>query len=84
MDNIEAIKRGVELGLGVAIVPIASVRHELAQHTLITKSFSEGEFSRTIGILLRKGKFLARSTQAVLDTFKTVAAEEVTPTKTPL
>ncbi|MCL2012975.1 MAG: LysR family transcriptional regulator [Cystobacterineae bacterium] len=76
MDNIEAIKRGVELGLGIAIVPIASVRHELALKTLMAKHFVEGTFTRTIGILLRKGKFLARSTQAVLDTFQAVATQE--------
>jgi DNA-binding transcriptional LysR family regulator len=76
MDHIETIKRGVELGLGVAIVPAASVHYELKMNALVIKHFTDGEFTRTIGILLRKGKFLARSTQAVLDTFKAVATQE--------
>jgi len=76
MDHIETIKRGVELGLGIAIVPAASAHYELKMNTLVTKYFTDGDFTRPIGILLRKGKFLARSTQAVLSSFQAVAAQE--------
>jgi DNA-binding transcriptional LysR family regulator len=70
MDNVETIKRAVEMGLGISVLPIAAVQHEVAQGTLITKPFAEGTFTRPIGLLVRKGKYLDRASQAVLDAFK--------------
>ncbi len=70
MDNVETIKRAVEMGLGVAVLPLATVEHEVERGTLVAKPFAEGSFARTIGILIRKGKYLDRASQAVLDAFK--------------
>ena len=76
MDNVETIKRAVELGLGGSVLPIPSVKPELALGTLVTRPFSEGTFTRPIGILVRKGKYLARAAQAVLDAFKVAGNED--------
>jgi LysR family transcriptional regulator, transcriptional activator of the cysJI operon len=76
MDNVETIKRAVELGLGVSVLPMPTVQHELATGTLVAKPFAEGSYTRPIGILVRKGKYLARSSQAVLDSFKVAAKDE--------
>jgi DNA-binding transcriptional LysR family regulator len=76
MDNVETIKRAVELGLGVSVLPMPTVQHELATGTLVAKPFAEGSYTRPIGILVRKGKYLARSSQAVLDSFKIAAKDE--------
>jgi DNA-binding transcriptional LysR family regulator len=76
MDNIETIKRAVELGLGLSVLPIPSVKPELALGTLVTRPFAEGSFTRPIGILVRKGKYLARAAQAVLDAFKVADKED--------
>lgn len=76
MDNVETIKRAVEMGLGVAVLPVPTVEHEVARGTLLAKPFAEGSFSRPIGILVRKGKYLSRAAQAVLETFKTARGED--------
>jgi DNA-binding transcriptional LysR family regulator len=76
MDNVETVKRAVEMGLGVSVLPIASVQHEVAAGTIVAKPFAEGTFTRPIGILLRKGKYLDRASQAVLDAFKAGANSE--------
>ncbi len=76
MDNVETIKRAVELGLGVSILPIPTVQREVQGGTLVTKAFAEPGFTRPIGILVRKGKYLSRASQAVLDTFKSTRSEE--------
>lgn len=76
MDNVETIKRAVELGLGISVLPLPTVQHELATGTLVAKPFAEGSYTRPIGILVRKGKYLARSSQAVLDSFKVAAKDE--------
>ncbi len=76
MDNVETIKRAVEMGLGVSVLPIATVGHELSEGTLVAKPFAEGSYHRPIGILVRKGKYLDRASQAVLEAFKSAAEEE--------
>jgi LysR family transcriptional regulator, transcriptional activator of the cysJI operon len=76
MDNVETIKRAVEMGLGVSVLPVATVQHELSEGTLVAKPFAEGTYSRAIGILVRKGKYLDRASQAVLEAFKTAVMEE--------
>jgi DNA-binding transcriptional LysR family regulator len=76
MDNVETIKRAVELGLGVSVLPMPTVKPEVALGTLVARPFSEGAFTRPIGILVRKGKYLARAAQAVLDAFKVAGNED--------
>jgi DNA-binding transcriptional LysR family regulator len=76
MDNVETIKRAVELGLGVSVLPTPTVQQEINAGTLIAKPFVEGAFTRPIGILVRKGKYLSRASQAVLDAFKSTSVEE--------
>lgn len=70
IDNIETIKRAVEMGIGVAILPVATVASEVSQGTLMSKPFAEGPVSRPIGLLIRKGKYLDRASSAVLEAFK--------------
>lgn len=76
MDNVETIKRAVELGLGVSVLPMPTVQREVDAGTLVAKSFTEGAFTRPIGILVRKGKYLSRAAQAVLDSFKTFRLDD--------
>ncbi len=76
MDNVETIKRAVELGLGVSVLPQPTVAHEVANGSLVAKPFIEGTFTRPIGILVRKGKYLSRASQAVLDSFKASSSDE--------
>lgn len=76
MDNVETIKRAVEMGLGVSVLPHAAVEHEVAMGTLVVRGFAEGTFTRPIGLLVRKGKYLDRASQAVLDSFKTARHAE--------
>lgn len=76
IDNVETIKRAVELGLGATVLPLACVQHEVANGTLVAKPFAEGNISRPLGILIRKGKYLDRAAQSVLDAFKAASANE--------
>jgi len=76
MDNVETIKRAVELGLGIAILPAATIEHEVQAGTLIARPLSDGSFTRPIGLLVRKGKYLSRAAQAVLDSFKAASRDD--------
>jgi DNA-binding transcriptional LysR family regulator len=57
-DNIETIKRSVEAGIGISILPETAVANEVRGKLLVTNLFLEGEFRRPIGIIHRKGKIL--------------------------
>ena len=57
-DNIETVKRAVEIDHGVAIVPQATVLQEVQQGTLSAIRFKGKDFTRPLAILHRKGRVL--------------------------
>jgi DNA-binding transcriptional LysR family regulator len=57
-DNIETVKRAVEIDHGVAIVPQATVLQEVQQGTLAAIHFKGRELTRPLAILHRKGRVL--------------------------
>lgn len=57
-DNIETVKRAVEIDHGVAIVPHATVVQEVKQGALSAIRFKGKEFTRPLAILHRKGRVL--------------------------
>jgi DNA-binding transcriptional LysR family regulator len=70
-DNIELIKRAVEIGIGVAIVPSMTIKSETEAGLLKAVSFKEGPFKRPIAILYRRG----RSLPPAVKTFMSVLTE---------
>lgn len=67
-DNIETVKRAVEIDHGIAIVPHATVIQESRQGTLAVLRFKEREFTRPLAILHRKGRVLTPAMKKFLDT----------------
>jgi len=57
-DNIETVKRAVEIDHGIAIVPQATVVQEARQGTLAVLHFKGRQFTRPLAILHRKGRVL--------------------------
>lgn len=55
-DNVETIKRAVEINAGVAIVPALTVEAEVRAGTLRSIDFTRGQITRQLGILVKKGK----------------------------
>ena len=66
-DNIETIKRSVEAGLGLSILPRPAVAHEARARSLCAVRFAEGPLWRPLGLLRRKGRELGPAAQALLD-----------------
>jgi LysR family transcriptional regulator, transcriptional activator of the cysJI operon len=63
-DNIETIKRSVEVGIGISILPETVVVSEVRSGLLVALNFTEGTFTRPIGIIHRKGKVFSAAGQA--------------------
>jgi len=57
-DNIETVKRAVEIDHGIAIVPQATVAQEVKQGSLVMLHFKGRSFTRPLAILHRKGRVL--------------------------
>lgn len=58
-DNIETIKRAVEINSGISILPKPAILQELKEGTLKSVSFSEENFIRPTGIIVHKNKILS-------------------------
>ena len=57
-DNIETMKRAVEIDSGIALVPTATVTQEVKLGTLVALEIKGKPLVRPLGILHRKGRIL--------------------------
>ncbi len=72
-DNIETVKRAVEIDAGIAMVPQATVTQEVKQGTLVSVPLEGSGFTRPLAILHRKGRVL---TPAMKKFIKTLTGNE--------
>ncbi len=56
LDNIETMKRVVEIGAGVALVPEPAIKQEVKSRTLAAVQLSDESLHRPLGILHRQGR----------------------------
>jgi DNA-binding transcriptional LysR family regulator len=73
-DNIEAAKRAVEAGSGIAILPLPTLEHELQLGMLVSVPLANGQFTRPLGIIHRKGRKLYPNTEAFIQVLKSGAS----------
>jgi DNA-binding transcriptional LysR family regulator len=60
-DNIETVKRAVEINAGISILPETAILQELGSGTLKAVSFSDENFVRPTGIIIRKDKIISQA-----------------------
>ena len=78
-DNIETVKRAVEIDAGVAVVPLATVLQEVKQGTLVAVHFKGKEFTRPLAILHRKGRVLTPAMKKFIETLGTDLSSAESP-----
>ena len=66
LDNIETIKRSVEAGLGLSLLPAPTLVAEVRARTLVARPPSEGPFRRPIGVIYRRARELSGAGRAFL------------------
>ena len=69
-DNIETVKRAVEIDAGVAIVPQGTVLQEVAKQTLAQVGLDDGEFYRPLAAIYKKNKVLSPAMKQFLAILK--------------
>jgi len=62
-DNIETLKRAVEIDAGVTLLPLPTVTRELAGGSLAIAELTDVELIRPLGIIHRRGAELGKTAQ---------------------
>ena len=57
-DNIETVKRAVEIDVGVSIVPESAVAQEVSKGTLVALRFANKQIERPVAVIYKKSKVL--------------------------
>ena len=79
LPTIEAIKRFVAMGNGVALVPHLTVVHELESGDLVQITVDELEMKRVLRLVHRRKTTLSYAARAFLRTVRTMAQEQGPP-----
>lgn len=76
-DNIETVKRAVEIDAGVAVVPRITVSQEVGQGTLVAVTLNGISAKRPLAILHRKGRALTPAIKKFIDVLTSDLAETI-------
>lgn len=69
-DNVETVKRAVEIDAGVAIVPLVTVAQELAVQALAAVTIEDADLTRPLAAIYKKNKILSKAIQEFIATLK--------------
>jgi DNA-binding transcriptional LysR family regulator len=69
-DNIETVKRAVEIDAGISIVPQGTIVQEVAKQTLAQAQFEDAQFYRQLAAIFKKNKVLSPAMKQFLSIIK--------------
>ena len=69
-DNVETVKRAVEIDAGISIVPLGTVLQEVSKQTLAAIEIDDGEFYRPLAAIYKKNKVLSPAMKQFLTILK--------------
>jgi DNA-binding transcriptional LysR family regulator len=69
-DNIETVKRAVEIDAGISVVPQGTILQEVAKQTLAQVQLEDGEFFRPLAAIYKKNKVLSPAVKQFLAILK--------------
>lgn len=69
-DNIETVKRAIEINAGVGILPKGTIAQETARKSLVCVPISDGNYYRPLAAIHRKNKVLSPAMKQFIDLLK--------------
>jgi len=69
-DNVETVKRAVEIDAGISIVPQSTVVQEIEKQTLAVVDIQDGQFFRPIAAIYKKHRVLSPALKQFLEILK--------------
>ena len=79
-DNIETVKRAVEINAGLAILPVSTIAREVENGILCSIPFRRKNFSRPLALIHRKGRVLTPAMKQFVNLLTGREAEELPET----
>ena len=78
LDSLEATKRMVEEGLGIALVPLVTIERELRMGTLVRVNLADAQaIKRPISLIYRRNRKRSRAVQAFIDCMAEIFSAKV-------
>ncbi len=72
-DNVETVKRAVEIDAGISIVPQGTITQEIDKQTLAAVEIEDGQFFRPIAAIYKKSRVLSPAMKQFLTILKEAA-----------
>jgi len=69
-DNVETVKRAVEIDSGIAIIPASSIAQEIQQQTLASVAIENGRYFRPLAAIYKKSRVLSPAMTQFLGVLK--------------
>jgi len=69
-DNVETIKRAVEIDSGVAIVPETTIQQEVKARTLVAVGLENANCVRPVGLIYKKSRVLSPAMKRFIELLK--------------
>lgn len=69
-DNVETVKRAVEIDAGISIVPLVCVTEEVQEKTLAAVKLDDGDLARPLAVLHKKNKVLSTAMKQFISLLK--------------
>jgi DNA-binding transcriptional LysR family regulator len=66
-DNVETVKKAVEINSGISILPKPVVLQELTAGTIKALDFENEKFARPTGIIIRKDRILSYDAKFLIE-----------------
>ncbi len=77
LDNIETVKRAIEIDAGVGLLPAPTVEREVAAGTLVGVPIGGCPLIRPVGIIVRRRKPLGRTASRLIELLQQLAGQLV-------
>ena len=74
-DNIETIKRAIEIGTGVSLLPEPTIAREVTEGSLVIVPLEDRSLVRPLGIIHRRDRKLSDTAERFIEMLQATAAE---------
>lgn len=75
-DNIETVKRAVEIDAGISIVPQATIQQEVSKQTLAALQIDDADLFRPLAVIYKKNKVLSPAMRQFIAVLKEGGSKE--------
>jgi DNA-binding transcriptional LysR family regulator len=69
-DNVETVKRALEINAGLAILPASTVKNEVERNQLVTYKLEGGIHNRPLAVIYKKNRVITPALRSFVELMK--------------